>query len=283
MNRRQHKKRQAVSLFPFLSILACVIGVFTMLVTAIAMGDSNDPAVRDLRLAIHDKTQRGRIFEQLSDKNESADAQVDATRRRIAEATIIKQELEAAREELARLDRALLTKVADAAPDAIELLARRNAIRDQIATHRHDLFNYLERIERAKQQLALRRSTPAQPEIVILGGGSDEFNRSASVPTFIECREGSVVVYENAEETARVRRVMLAGDTTFGEIVRATRATDHGIAVFLVRERGVRTYFVARSVARTLGCRYGKIPVEGDGRLDLSAFESVVRDNVNKE
>ena len=49
MSRRQRQSGQSVSLFPFLSILACVIGTLTLMITALAQGARPAEAVDDPR------------------------------------------------------------------------------------------------------------------------------------------------------------------------------------------------------------------------------------------
>ena len=51
MARRRRKKGVSVSLFPFLSILACVIGTLTLMITALALGQMDtDEMASELRL-----------------------------------------------------------------------------------------------------------------------------------------------------------------------------------------------------------------------------------------
>ncbi len=43
--RRKSDASQSVSLFPFLSVLACVIGTLTLMIAALALGQMDNPAV----------------------------------------------------------------------------------------------------------------------------------------------------------------------------------------------------------------------------------------------
>ena len=50
MGRRRKSDAESVSLFPFLSILACVIGVLTLMITALALGQMDTEEVADLNV-----------------------------------------------------------------------------------------------------------------------------------------------------------------------------------------------------------------------------------------
>lgn len=282
MARRPKKTGHVVSLFPFLSILACVIGVLTLLITAMALGQMDQEAIRSARIDIHNKSERDRAYEELLDGINSTEEQVVETRRKIAEAMALKRKLEAAREELAKLDKSILTKMTSADPQAVDLLAQRNTIRDRISEFKEDLLNFNQLIAQMKKELGLRRSPPQHAVVKIQGGGTGNVNETKQTPTFIECTASTVIVYHSVGKTMRIRRSSLAGSDSFGKVMRAIRETDNGIAVFLVRDNGVRTYFIARSVARTLYCPHGKLPVVGHGKLDLSAFDEIIRKNAVK-
>lgn len=278
MARRQKKPGYVVSLFPFLSILACVIGVLTLLITAMALGQMDEQAIRSARIDIHNKTEMARIYEELLDGVKSTEEQVIDTRRKIAEAMALKQKLEDAREELKKLDARLMKAASGADPKAVDLLAQSHKLRDRIAEYKSDMINITNLLSQMKKELDLRTAPPQQAVVKIRGGGSGAVDEIKQVPTFIECTASHVVVYHNIDKKTRVRRSSLAGSDTFGKVLRAIKETDNGIAVFLVREDGVRTYFIARSVARTIYCPHGKLPVMGQGKLDLSAFDEIIRE-----
>ena len=48
-----------------------------------------------------------------------------------------------------------------------------------------------------------------------------------------------------------------------------------GIVIFLVREDALDTYFAAYNIARGRYARAGKLPVIGQGQIDLSVFNEL--------
>lgn len=278
MARRQKKPGYVVSLFPFLSILACVIGVLTLLITAMALGQMDEQAIRNARIDIHNKTEMSRIYEELLDGVKSTEEQVIDTRRKIAEAMALKKKLEDAREELKQLDARLITAASEGDPQAVQLLAELHNLRNRISEYKSEMINITNLLTQMKKELGLRSAPTQQAVVKIRGGGSGAVDEIKQVPTFIECTASTVVVYHNIDKKTRIRRSSLAGSDSFGKVLRAIKETNNGIAVFLVREDGVRTYFIARSVARTIYCPHGKLPVMGQGKLDLSAFDEIIRE-----
>ena len=69
MVRRRRSAEETVSLFPFLSILACVIGVLTLMITAMALGQMEESGPSEEEIA-----RQGLLYEQLQQRIASSNA-----------------------------------------------------------------------------------------------------------------------------------------------------------------------------------------------------------------
>jgi hypothetical protein len=247
--------------------------VLTLLASAMALGQLDPEAIQRARIELRAAEVRQENFEKLAEGVKSTGDQVEATRRQIAEAIRIQTELEEARVELKRLEaeQIKLAGRGESEKGAVDLLARANDLRRTITELQADLTNLTQAIEKLTADLKRRQEPVQEPVVRIEGGGTG----LGFVPTFIECTATSLVVYHN-NRTTRIRRSDLSRSDTFAKILDAIAATEKGMAVFLIREDGLRTYYVARSIAKTRYCPNGKLPVLGQGKLDLSKFDQYI-------
>ena len=114
--------------------------------------------------------------------------------------------------------------------------------------------------------LARRR----EAEVSIQPGGSGVDVK----PTFVEVNAAEVVIYD-ANKQIRVRRADLdKPGGAFHKLVDKVSKQPKGSVIFLLRSNpeAIGTYNTARYVARTRYCPSGKLPVPGDGIIDLSIF-----------
>jgi len=72
-----------------------------------------------------------------------------------------------------------------------------------------------------------------------------------------------------------VRRADMATDEKFRDLLQSIAKKPKGIIIFLVREDALGTYFAAYDIARARYARAGKLPVIGQGQIDLSVFKQL--------
>jgi hypothetical protein len=264
MAHRRRKRSQSISLFPFLSILACVIGTLTLMITALALGQMDNDTV-----ASAEKYERARrmveqteaLIERLKAEIATIEAGADETRRQLADAIV---ELE----RLKRLKESLLARIDDERKPDVEL--------PDVDPEKHK-----QRIAQIREELAAQEEERTQlaAELEKLGVGADEAEviirpGGSGVdlePTFIECTASDIVVYDG--EPWRVRRADLGADEKLAALFERIAAAPKATAIFLVRDDALATFHAASAVARTHRARHGKLPVIGHGKIDLSVFE----------
>lgn len=265
MARRRRKKKAEVSLFPFLSILACVIGTLTLLITALALGQMDtDEVASGLKL---DHLQRQirkaeRLIEQLKARILEVEAGADETRKQLAEAIAELKRLE-------RIKQSLLEQDDSQKKPEIELpTVDEEAHKKRLA----QIDEEIQAEEELKKELLAKLKElgkpPEEAEVIIQPGGSGV----DLVPTFVECAASDVVLCQS-DPPKRVRRADLQTDQDFLALLDRVARDPKATVIFLVRDDGLSTYYAARAVARSRYARNGKLPVIGHGRIDLSVFE----------
>jgi hypothetical protein len=251
---RRREREPASSLFPFLSVLACVIGTLALLIAGLAIGqvaesllDSHVDPVQEEHLATERAALRGA---------ESALADADRST----------EELAAAAAEL----RALGVR-----PDQSEAARRRAVSARRSASQLARLVRQLERqsddlngsIQGAEIDLVREHPDKDDRPIRILPHGSARPLRAY----FVECRSEGVRVYEpNLRDSAYLSRGSLDDTSRFRGWLQRVRGVRDGIVIFLIRPDGVDTYTWAARVGGRLYVRHAKLPLPSQGELEFA-------------
>ena len=182
------KKKKAdlqISLFPFLSILACVIGILTLMITAIVIAQIDPEAVND--------------------KIETALEEDDEFQNKIAEK---KKELQKLKNEIKEIKENPRQKIDPKQKDRLkkEILAlvkegnkrqienkQSKAILGEVVKVKSDLAKLMKNLEVAEDEWELMKEPEKFATMVIKQGGSGMGGDLE--PTFIECHQSGIKVY----------------------------------------------------------------------------------------
>ncbi|NLY02699.1 MAG: hypothetical protein GXY83_42135 [Rhodopirellula sp.] len=265
MAKRRNKPKTTISLFPFLSILACVIGVLTLMITAMALGQMDTDSFASIFEfeQVRSKIEQAKeLIRKLQAEIAKQSGHADATQQELADARLQLDQLLLERENLQKtrndpVEVDLAIPQVDAAAHEQRLAQMREEITEQTKTK-----------EELLAELKKRDKPPEEAQVIIQPGGSG----SDLKPTFVECTASDVVIYQGAEPE-RVRRADLAGDEKFLGLLRRVAAQPDATIIFLVRDDALGTYYAARDVAQAHFARNGKLPVIGHGKIDLSLFQ----------
>jgi hypothetical protein len=266
MSRRSKKGKQAISLFPFLSILACVIGTLTLMITALALGQMDTDAVASLEkfeLAQERLKQLQEAIERLKQQIAEWEQTADDDRKELAELRI---KLDA----LLREKQRLLNRVHEE-PDQPEKeipVVDKEAHEKRMAELAEELMQQQERKKQLLAELEKRGEPPKEAEVIIQPAGTGVDLQ----PYFVECAANGIVIYEG-ENPVRVRRADLASDEAFVGLLNRIANDPKARVIFLIRDDGLVTYNTASAVATNHYARHGKLPVIGHGKIDLILFQ----------
>lgn len=265
MSRRRRKSEASVSLFPFLSILACVIGVLTLMITAMALGQMQPSEVQEAEEEAKEAKQRYEKYKEVQGRIAKNQKELEKLQKLLDNAEAIRKQLADARKELEELENQTTD---DDSKQNIKMLAESKRLRERIEELKTELPELNNTIDDLKKQLAERKKPPEEAQVKVQPSGSGYKLK----PTFVECVPGSVVIFENNQEI-RVRYGDLAESKEFAAMLNRVKNQEDATLIFLVREDGVGTYQHARNIARSRYVQTGKLPVLGQGRLDLSLFD----------
>lgn len=253
---RRKKSEEGISLFPFLSILCCVIGVLTLIIVSMALGSMDETVIERARayqtITTDIKTQQEEIA-----RLEELVKNVDAIREQMALADAELKRIQKQQQDLEKRDDV-----------NVQLLAQLNRSRKRVTEMESERKELNQTLAKLQNELKRRKEPPGEAEVVIQPSGSG----TNLVPRFVECRPEGVVIYEG-DKAIRVRRGDLRSNQDFLKLlddVAAKAKTDR--IVFLLREDGIPTYNTARVIANERLAPNGKLAVQGQGKIDLSLF-----------
>ncbi len=331
MAKKRKKNDLQVSLFPFLSILACVLGILTLMITAVVLSQANNETFQEkVADAMSDQTD----FQEVLDREK-------------AELTLLRKELEEARKEpeksvdpnkKKKLEQEIKRLKEEKENKLQELRQEITATEKKKKEDAKELVEALENIGNVEGQLETRKNPSKFATMVVKPSGS---GLGGSVePTFVECDAKGINVFGPAGKIdfsvtrgeipkhkkwlALVQR--LAKDAPFRtwystagttidakflkrdgstillrkkdgkempvqaaqlkprskSVVRFIEASREAnpdrpdpvarYVIFLVRTTGIHSWSVARQSCRDRMCKNGKIPLDGEGKLDLTMF-----------
>lgn len=262
MSSRPRDDGEDISLFPFLSVLACVIGTLTMIIAAIAVQALDNDTV-EAALEYQSKQaeldERHQELQQLRNQLKQRQSEQSEEYQRVEE---LKKRLAALLAQLEETQGKLQT-ISIEGPK-VDVAAQT----EEVAQMEAELQSRREEIAQLEAQIAERNLPPEESQVSILPGGSGV----GFAPWFVECDDGRIVIHDG-DKTTPVRTAELNTNPDFAKVLEEVKAHDNGTLVFLIRDDGLGTYHAARNFANSKGVRNGKLPVIGDGRIDLSYFK----------
>lgn len=293
---RRQKKKQEISLFPFLDILACVIGNLILIITAVVLESVDTDKLADLfqNEAIQKQTEENlatihELEEQLAklkQDSKSSDSRVQKAQQQLVEA-----------ERLQREAQGRLLNVPPPPPppddeDTAELKKRNLEIQEILAE-----------MKRIESKIADKKKKPDQSISILyskVGGGG------ARRPFFVEVTKNGITLLPNDldfknlfknEKPIKIPAGKIASDKSFEKLLNYVkdqkaksgplRRRRDTIITFLIRPDGVSTYNTAKNVVNQFESKYerelaiiplnngdfivealsGKAPLPGEGEI----------------
>lgn len=282
MARRRGEVEEGVSLFPFLSIIACVIGVLTLLISALSLAQMSGDDVASLEQ--YERIQRD--LKEIREEIERLKSQADEEALRNAQAMDERQrQLAAAQQrldqlldrivELRKLLAQLEQDIKDAQGNATKSEQDATGQRDELAGLKRkltelesELASQKEQLAQLEKELAERKKPPEESEVSVLPSGSGK----GFDPIFVECAGGAVILHQE-KNLPRIRAAELAENEMFLRLLTEVAASPQKRVIFLLRDNGLGTYRIARTLADEHAAVHGALPVIGQGRLDLGHFK----------
>lgn len=265
---KRKPSESSVSLFPFLSILCCLIGLLTLMIKIISdikameRGQNQEEIARALdhqklqKEITKKQEQREEIVKKISEKGETAVQMRELDERRL----ILRRELEKA-------------KAVDQQDSDIALQRRIEALIEQIAKMIKERPPLDTKIADLTKELEQRKidANAKPPPVVVQPRGSGTGDDANLL--FIECEADGVVIRNPDGTKTSVSKAAITTEPALAKFLNEAKADRKSLVLFLIRTDGNSTYQIAAGWAENqFGVRTGKLPIPNKGDIDLSKF-----------
>lgn len=268
MARRKAAEGDNVSLFPFMSILVCLIGSLTLMIAALMVSSMNSKQTPEV-------IERYQKYSEAKADQQADQEELERLKALLAQAEKLAEETKAALAELAAIEKQHKDKLAsvDVNSEYAKQLAEANRLRLRIAELETEPPKLQIEIDRLQQEIAKKNAGPEEAIVQIRPGGSGV----DMIPTFVECTATGLVIHEGSEPKRIVTADISKVEAGFPPLLDKVAGTPKGQLIFLVRPDAVNVFNAARGFARShFGpngyCKNGKLPVPTQGNIDLSIF-----------
>ena len=270
MARRRNNNDGGVSLFPFMSILACLIGILTLMISVI--------------MQVKQMEQEGRTEEEMARAIENRDLKLEAEKLK-KENVQLEERLKvekATASEMAKLEDhkiALKTKLEEIAKakddeetDASLQKLIENMKREIVALKR-ERPPLSKRLKELQAQLKNRKEAPKPEESVIIRPGGIG-SRDAKNLFFVECTSTGIVLRSSEGDSPPISTAAIGTNEAYNTFLDKVKDTRDSMVLYLIRKGGNNAYNWAAGWAESkYDVRTGKLPVPNEGKIDLTLFD----------
>jgi len=270
MPRRRSDNDNDVSLFPFLSIIACLIGVLTVMISTLTLAQMDTSDVAVIETWERTQAELTRNDEEIAKLSASIAQQLGpdgaSVRKRLAERQAMLDKL---REEQKKLQETLdKQKAQEVVIPTIDESMRETAASMQVE---------LEELQQEMAQLEIEvksRKDAAETKVTVAPAGSGV----RMTPHFVECAKGALILH-NIDPPKMIRAAEMVTDKDFIALLQTVANGVDDSVIFLIRSDGLPTYRAARKLCTDQDIRNGKLPAVGAGIIDLSRFAQKEEDD----
>jgi myosin heavy subunit len=259
-----------VSLFPFMSILACLVGTIVVMICILSIIQAQHMGGRpkkEIALAMD--------YVKNQEKIDELEARLRESTERLEKSETDEKQLTEMQTKLVTLSRQLdASKSADETSRSLQKELELLIL--QIEAMRQEKPTIVKEIEKLKQELAARKKNPEDlvPKVVVQPGGTGVAEGGNLY--FAEATGGALTLYKSETEKSRVTAGSIGADKEYDEFLRKVAATPGATLVFLVRNDGWYSYVRAAGWAEAnFKVKTGKLPIPGKGSIDLGQFKGL--------
>lgn len=270
MARRRKNNEEAVSLFPFMSILACLIGILTLMISVsmqVKEKETEGRTEEEKALALENRDLKKQV-EAITEAIRNAEEKLKKENSSSSELAELKDKKIVLKNKLDDLSKAKDPKNTDAAlQKTIELL------RSEIASLAKERPPLVKRQEELQKEIAARRNPPKKVESVQVRPSGSGVRMAARI-FFVECNSTGIVLIGSGDGEKVIATGAIANSTDYGSFLEEVKRTRDSMVLFLMRKEGNAAYAWAAGIADSkFEVRTGKIPIPNNGKIDLSLFK----------
>lgn len=274
MAQRRASSGDEVSLFPFLSILACLIGALVLIIVVMVVaqaGKAEGRTPEEIRMA--------QDFQRMQKEMEERKKTDVVLKEQLEQLKKLEEELENKRQRFIKL-----RKLLDSSKSVQE---ENKAISQKLQKELDDLLTEIDGLKKqqieSKKEIDLlmaeikKRQVPPDkkvPPVVVQPSGSGMSENTKVY--FVECSSGSLKILGAWGEDYRLSATaeVVVADVAYNHFLMEVAKDKNSLILFLIRDDGQGAFNTGAGRAESdYQIRIGKLPIPGRGQLDLALFE----------
>jgi hypothetical protein len=275
-NRRSKSSGDEVSLFPFLSILACLIGALIMIIVVLAVSQSQQTGGRT-----QEEMEMAKEYQRMLEKLKEQKEQTKEIDQKVEQLEKMKAELAQKSERVARLRKLLSTDASIKEMNekiSQELLKQLDNLMLEIDGFRRQEGEVKKELDALLAELK-KREIPKDkpiPPVVVQPGGSGL--AAGSKVYFVEASGGRITIYWDAEKKTVLSAAaeVVVADEAYNEFLKQVKAVPKSKIIFLLRDDGTGAFNNAAGWAMETYAfspdQIGRLPLPGRGEVDVKMF-----------
>lgn len=259
-------------LVPFLDILCSLIGVLILIITVLAVAQSQKVAGRDpaeVERAIEAK----KLREQLEKQKPIA----ALLKERLAVLDDLKQRIEEAEQKLAKM-RKLISSADEQRSMSQKLAKELDNLLLELDGYKKKQLELKKEVAALTAELKERQLAPTRPPAVVVQPGGSGLAEGAKL-FFVEVSAGKLTIHWNPEQRTVVVATdeIIVADVAYNFLLKEVQKQKDAKLIFLLRDDGMAAYNKALGWAQATYAltpeRTGKLPLPGRGEIDLKQFK----------
>ncbi len=269
MARRRKNNDGGVSLFPFMSILACLIGILTLMISVAMKAKEMDQQGRteeEMARAIANRDLKKKI-ETLKKETEQLNEKLKKEKSTAAEMAKLEDHKIALRAKLDELQKAKNPDESDASlQKTIEIL------KQEITLLKRERPPLNKQLAALQAELKKRKEPPKIVESVIIRPGGVGSRQARNI-FFVECTSTGLVLHSEDGSSEPISTAAIETNEAYNNLLENVKRTHDSMVLFLIRKGGNQSYLWAAGLAETkYKVATGKLPIPNEGKIDLSLF-----------
>lgn len=267
MAKRRNNSGDGVSLFPFMSILACLIGILTLMISiSMKAKEVQDVGATDEEKALAAENR------ELTKKAKTIQANIANLEKDLERDKSTSSQLAKLEERSSLLDKQLAA-VADPAKSEADLRNAAALLSKEIAATIKEREDLDKRSKDLAAELAIRKNPPKKVDSVELRPAARGVRMAARL-FFVECNATGIILLSGNGAPQTINLDAINNSPAFSSYLEEVKSTRDSMVLFLIRKTGAEAYNSAVVLAES---KYqvltGKLPMPNDGPIDLTRFE----------
>ena len=264
---KSKKAEIEISLFPFLSILACVIGILVLILCTVVISQIDPEGVEEVKKQNEENQQRKEKLDKLEIARLELEKKLKEVEARLNKKVDFTADLKKTQQTLAQLNKELESKKnksSEVSKLSKELVLKIKQKETLLASMKEK-----EKLHKALMAAIEKEKERIHSKLKLESTGSG-FLASFS-PIYVDCTQKGISVVTDSK-TLEIPRGSIPKQKEWVALMKKTAASKKGIFVFLVRPNyeAVSNYWYAKSICEKNGAKTSKIPLNSKLPLTLS-------------